>query len=668
MVAPAAAELCHTRAMTPNRGLALSTLALLLACSSSPEEEIARDGRPSGGSAGKAGGGGNAGAAGKSGKGGTSTAGTGGTGGATSAGAGGTGGAPQAGAGGALGGSSGAGGATAGKAGSGANAGSGGASAGKGGASAGNGGSAAAAGGTAGTGAGSAGEGGSAGGNAAGAGGASPTALPYPNRTAMRVKGLQPDFHANKDEIAGNNTGGIAMNLLWAAWEPSPKNAPCAANEEEFDGRCFVVDGPVDAAIADWTARGLVVTAVAYGSPAWSRTKHPCSPQAPGFDIFCTPDDMADYARFMGMIARRFDGLHGHGRLADFVIWNEVNANDWFDIGCGQGTPCNVTAWLDAYGSMYNAAYDAVVKQQPHAKVLASLEHHWGKEYDKPADSHPLIGGRTLWDGLVARVGTRALRLAYHPYPPNLLAPQFSPDDFPRITYGNLGAIVGYMHQTYPDRPSTWEIQLTESGVNSVGSSSQAAQADGVCRSLRNVVGTPGIESYIYHRMHDHPVETAQGLALGLWDDQGKPKAAWSTWALANRDDLSPKQLSCGFEDLPYVRLRRSNHPTRGHWSSTRVAPPGFTEEQSYRLHHDPQPKSHRLYECLVGQHTMLSPAANCEGQIAMGPVGYAWDEPGDGRVELFRCSIGAGKDHFVTTSATCEGQTKEQSLGWVLP
>jgi hypothetical protein len=502
----------------------------------------------------------------------------------------------------------------------------------------------------------------------AGAGGNATAPLPYPTRTAMRVKGLQPDFHPNKDEVSGNNTGGIAMNLLWAAWEGAPKNAPCAANEEEFEGRCFTIDGPVDAAIKEWTDRGLVVTAVAYGSPAWSRTKHPCSPQAAGFDIFCTPDDMADYARFMGMIARRYDGLHGHGRLADFVIWNEVNANDWFDIGCGQGTPCNTTAWIDSYAAMYNAAYDAIVEQQPFAKVLISLEHHFGSNFDDPGATHPLLGGKTMIDGLGTRVGKRDLRVAYHPYPPDLLKPAFSPDDFPRITYGNVGAIVGYLRAHFPDRPSTWEVQLTESGVNSIGASSQAAQADGVCKSLRNVVGTPGIESYIYHRMHDHPVETAQGLALGLWDDQNKPKAAWSTWALANRDDLSPKQLSCGFEDLPYTRLRRSFLASRGHWASTRVAPAGFKEESSYRLHHDPQPKSHLLFECKVGNHTFLSPAGNCENQTPMGPVGYAFDEAGAGRVELFRCSINKGADHFITTDPGCEGQTKEQSLGFVLP
>jgi hypothetical protein len=493
--------------------------------------------------------------------------------------------------------------------------------------------------------------------------------LPYPTRTAYRIKGLQPDFWPDKNEVAGNQAGGVAMNLVWASWEPSVKSPPCAAqSEEESGGHCFKIDAPVDSAIREWTAKGLVVTAIVYGVPAWARAGKPCSPVGPGFEIFCAPNEPADYARFARMLARRYDGLSGHGRIADFVIHNEVNANDWFDIGCGQGTACGTGAWLDAYADNYAKAYDGIVAEQPSAKVLVSLDHHFGTAFDQPAAQNPLLSGMTVLQGLSARVGARAWRVAYHPYPPNLLAPEFSPDDFPKVTYGNIGVLAGWLRKTFPATPSAWEIQLTESGVNSLAPSTQQAQADGVCRSFRNVLGTPGIESYVYHRMTDHPVEVASGLGVGLHDEKGAAKQAWAVWALANRNDLAPPKLSCGFEDLPYTRLRRAFHTSRGHWVSSRLPPPGFKVESSWKLHREQQPDSELLYECSVGGHNLLSKSVACENLLPLGPVGWAFKTQKPGTVALYRCAVGAGSDHFVSPDPGCEGMKPEGLLGYVIP
>jgi len=200
----------------------------------------------------------------------------------------------------------------------------------------------------------------------------------------------------------------------------------------------------------------------------------------------------------------------------------------------------------------------------------------------------------------------------------------------------------------------------------SASPSNPQRQADAICSSFRNVLGTSGIENYVYHRMVDHPEEV---LSLGLRksDSNGTAKMAWSTWALANRNDLHPPHLFCGFELLPYTLLRRGYAASKGHRASSRLLPSGFTVENSWKLLHDPQPNTTLLFECQVGQHSLLTPYANCENLTPLGPVGYIYNQPAAGRVALYRCYVSQSGDHFVSSTANCEGTTTERLLGYAV-
>lgn len=488
----------------------------------------------------------------------------------------------------------------------------------------------------------------------------------YPERGFWDVKGVT-RFGNIPDEAATLATMGIArFDASWAAFEPTLRTAPCPTGYDTYDGHCFKPPAEVDARIKQYTDAGMPVMAIVFATPAWARGTLPCVPYNAWSDVFCVPDHTEDFARFAGYLAHHYDGASGNGRVTDFVIQNEVNLNQWFNVGCGAGTPCDLGTWVRTYADEYNAAYDAIRSSQANAKVMISLTQHFEKTFDDPDAVHPAYSVKTFLPLLVPQLGDREWSLALHPYPRSV-TPAIDAKDLPYATLGNPGVVVGWLRATYPDVPSAWEVEFTEQGFNNPGLF-DAEQADSLCRAFHGVLGTPGVKSFIYHSLRDNIGEF--GLFLGLLRPDGTPKPAFATWLAAN----DPAHPTCGFENAGTTVVRTGVDPDSGAtWTSSRPLPKGYVmQPRQWRLSYDSQPGTVLAYECGDGDDdatppsypngTWLSLRADCGGATPMGPVGWIHTAAGAGLTALFTCADGT---NHTTVEGACPGGATATPLGY---
>lgn len=451
--------------------------------------------------------------------------------------------------------------------------------------------------------------------------------LPYPPFNSHGIKSIGPNGWLNRDQLIQAGVGDVIFNQLWSTWQPTPNLSLNEPNTFEYDGMVWRIDPVREKQIRWYASRGINVTVVLYATPEWARRTN--TSKVDNVPLihphFIAPDDPADFARFAGMIAKRYNGANGNGRVVNFIVQNEINAIDWFNPGCGKAnSPCEINDRIQSYANIFNQAYDRIKSEQPEAKVFMSFDHHFGDAFN---DSPRFASAQQFIDRLDPLVSPREWRLAFHSYPDNLFEPDFGPNDLPKVTFGNLGVLAGWLRQRFPDKPHTWEIHLTENGINaSDQGSSEAAQNQMLPIATRNVLGTPGINNFVYHRIQDHANEGA--FQPGLHDRSGRAKPAWNVWTGNNLYQNNPPQLAHGYEDLPYTRLVRYVKSDVGHWASTRQPPEGFIAETSFLLLRDRLPNTTMLYECHVASRntTRITPDLSCGGATNFGPVGYSFN------------------------------------------
>ncbi len=486
--------------------------------------------------------------------------------------------------------------------------------------------------------------------------------LPYPDRNGFELKSLNTDFWPNRQQMIDAGVSGVGTNLVWENWQPTLQTE-CTADQITFEGYCFTIEVAFDHQIKYWSDQGKAVTGILYGVPKWARNNETCPATDTDVGRFCAPRNAQDYARFVAMIAERYNGKNGHGRVADFIIHNEVNMNQWYKVGCGDGIPCDQEAWIVDYAANFNAAYDRVTAIQPDARVMVPFAHQFDTNFDNPAGNNPIISVKTFLRGVHSRAEGRKWRIAYHPYNHHLNSAENSFDDLPRVTYGNIGVLSGWLRQEFPFQPESWEVHLTENGVSSNGQSDEYSQDIAVCNTYINVLGTPGIENYIYHRMQDNEYEAVRGAAFGLHRADGTAKPVWETWKnMTGHGDQ--QKLDCGFENLPYTKLTSSANSNGDYRASTRVVGDTYSAVNEWFLLRDYEANTYMAYECRAGSSSYVSTDMYCGGELSYGPLGYVHEQNADDRVALFSCSNGTSV--YTSDEYSCGSAEVVEFIGYV--
>jgi hypothetical protein len=114
--------------------------------------------------------------------------------------------------------------------------------------------------------------------------------------------------------------------------------------------------------------------------------------------------------------------------------------------------------------------------------------------------------------------------------------------------------------------------------------------------------------------------------------------------------------------------LTRTNR-NGDHRSSSGALPPGYRMEGLFGyLSMSGESGTQLLMACQSGTDEFDSLDPGCEGQEAIGVLGYIWQQPPAGlpSYATYRCKMTTTGEHFDSIDAGCEGQTKEGLLGYV--
>jgi hypothetical protein len=272
----------------------------------------------------------------------------------------------------------------------------------------------------------------------------------------------------------------------------------------------------------------LILLTYASGNPALDQVMlHPSydnsAPNHLGNFNTVTAEGVLHFRACIEFLAHRYSdpGVY-HGRVANFILGNEVNSH-WFWANMGR---VSMETFAEDHLRTARIANTALRKISSSARLYLSLEHHWNIRYPG-GDASQAFPGRAFVEYFNRRAkeqGDFDWHLAFHPYPEYLFEPRTwkdksatASDHTSRITFKNLEVLPRYLRRPemlYRGEPR--HIILSEQGFHTMNTpDGELWQAAAYAYAYYKSGHLPGIDAFILHRHVDHGAEG--GLNLGLW-------------------------------------------------------------------------------------------------------------------------------------------------------
>ena len=272
-----------------------------------------------------------------------------------------------------------------------------------------------------------------------------------------------PDALTNLEQAAEAGASVIHTAASWAQIAPARPANPADGSDPAYR----LAD--LDALVANASELGVQVMININGTPKWANG---------GRTSNHMPKRLADLTTFARMLATRYNGHHGFGRVGLWSVWNEPNLQLFLTP---QFSGKKIVSPAE-YATLYKAAYSGIKAGNKLAQVAIGETSNLGR--DKPT---ALSGqGQSVAPGTFARLlakqkGLKFAAWATHPYP---TAPDAKPLEQVRYPNVSLALLPTFetnlkklFHREVPIWITEYGYQTRPSQPHGVTNAEQAAYA-----------------------------------------------------------------------------------------------------------------------------------------------------------------------------------------------